>query len=118
MIGSSKFALRIFDVYGKYTIRQMLGVEVLRCIGWDMDDWKCDPYAADFHPDSLLRNLGGNAFSGFAVTPLIASFSLVQGMSLEMDNAKEQVPVGATEHGDVSDSSSGGYSSPDSSDPD
>jgi hypothetical protein len=94
MVGSSKFVIRIVDATGLLTIRQLTGVEAMRCIGWDICDWKEDPLRAG-HPDSLLRNLAGNAFSAFAVAPLIAAVVAVQGMfdSLvepEPDNANKR----------------------------
>ena len=78
LVGSSHNIIRITDP--SLYIRPLSGVESMVAIGWDMSLFvRGNPYKDDFS-DKQLRSLAGNAFSGFAIAPLLASLTAVLGM--------------------------------------
>ena len=48
-------------------VRPLLGIEVFQLIGWDFSYFTWPVQGTD----ALLRNMGGNAFSGFALMPML-----------------------------------------------
>ena len=50
------------------TVRLVRGIEAFRLLGWDVTDWHNQCCNFD---DAMLLNLVGNAFSGFAVIPML-----------------------------------------------
>ena len=51
---------------GKAICRPLFGVEAFRAIGWSPQHWREGRYS-----DQILRSMAGNAFSGFALAPML-----------------------------------------------
>lgn len=51
---------------GQVVCRTLFGIEAFRAIGWDQQHWREGCYS-----DQMLRNMAGNAFSGFALAPML-----------------------------------------------
>ena len=72
--GNSRMVVRYCHNDTVY-LRAVAGVEILSIIGWDYTFWRPGIYA-----DNLLLNLGGNAFSAFAVCPMLMCAVAGQGV--------------------------------------
>lgn len=68
---------------GALVLRALHPLEAFRLMGWDLPWWTKPLWSADVTPE-LLTNMAGNAFSGYAVTPvLIAALGSVGARLLE-----------------------------------
>jgi site-specific DNA-cytosine methylase len=86
LTGHSRWGLRYFHK-GLFHIRCLRGIEAMRGIGWElsdyrstMDDGMADPFRCKSVDDLLLLNMAGNAFSGFALAPLLSSLQMAMGL--------------------------------------
>lgn len=76
IIGSARPVVR-FWWSDKVHVRPVSGVECMAIMGWDYSFWNDSPkYEYD---DALMLNLSGNAFSGFAVLPMLICLFFAQG---------------------------------------
>ena len=61
-----------------FMLRQFEPYEYMRCIGWDIRDWKSGVNRSD-NALAFYADLAGNAFSGFVVAPIIAGIVSYMG---------------------------------------
>ena len=106
MVGSSKWCLRRLLTRGDLVIRMMTGIEAMRAIGWELEDWV---FHAGRGPasiyqngitDELLLNLAGNAFSSYAFGPVAAATLACMGLSPEPEAAVVHSVSGSDESDD------------------
>jgi len=71
--GEGHIVLR-YRLRGYLILRPLFGFEAFHAIGWGPDEWVSGPY-----PDAILTNLVGNAFSGFALLPMLMVLSGMEG---------------------------------------
>jgi hypothetical protein len=69
LTGQSKIVVRRLQG-DSLELRALHPLEAFRLIGWDLCDWKEPIWSQDVTAE-LLTSLAGNAFSGFAVSPVI-----------------------------------------------
>ena len=96
--GNSKWLVRRVQPDGSTIVRLLSGVECMRAMGWDLLDW-ADDTAPGIDPclnDELLKNMAGNAFSGYAFGPVVAVGLACRAMQFDVGDvvdleADEQV---------------------------
>jgi hypothetical protein len=82
----------------KAQVRLMHGLEAMRAIGWDLTDYLDTPCQGDAaSANELLKNLAGNAFSGYQVGPILAAMTAARGLD-DDDEAIEVHPEEVPEH--------------------
>lgn len=69
IIGSSRLVMRRRDAANVPRVRLLHGVELLAFMGWGRVDWACRTACSH----STLVSLAGNAYSAFAVGPVLAA---------------------------------------------
>lgn len=70
MTGQSRHVMRYYDACSNiFIVRPLLGIEAFATIGWDYEMWW--PHSSDRFTDALLLNMCGNAYSAFAVLPML-----------------------------------------------
>ena len=70
---------KLFPVEGRVVIKPLSGIEAMQCIGWDKTHWKNgSPYQRN--SDVQLRKMAGNAFSGFALAPVLSALLACRGL--------------------------------------
>ena len=83
MISHSKIAMRWLTPDGYHAVRVLDGWEHMAMIGWAPQDWNTESDGENELPSNeCMISMAGNAFSGFAVAPVLASGLLAVGMSL------------------------------------
>lgn len=103
--GEGHIVLR-YRLRGELVLRPLLGFEAFHVIGWAPDAWVGGPY-----PDATLTNLVGNAFSGFALLPMLM---VLGGMEGSLQLIADSSTGASTEAGEASPASVGeGLSSDD-----
>jgi hypothetical protein len=106
LVGSSRVVLRRQMSFSSMAeVRMMRGVEYMRCIGWDFQDWAASPFD-DKIKDEVLISLAGNAYSaysfGIIAASTIASMGLyrdAEGLDVNKDLAKDSAVVDASSDG-------------------
>lgn len=71
----SKYCVRKLMPSNELTCRLFREVELMRIIGWDLDDWSCGGEAIQNGTlsEDTFRSLAGNAFSGYAFATVCAA---------------------------------------------
>ena len=83
LTGFSETFVRCRHPDGSTTARMLRGVELMRAIGWDLEDFVNvgELLQSEAGTDKTLSSLVGNAFSGYAVGPVIAAAVASMGVA-------------------------------------
>ena len=78
-------------------VRLLSGLELFRLAGWGPDMWHPKTPESLMQDKELLTSLAGNAFSGFAVGPMLAIGCAMLGAVPHMFTPPEEQPVDAND---------------------
>lgn len=97
LTAQGKIVIRYTDTStNKLVIRALQPYEVMAIIGWDPAFWKVGEVASQFMDGELCSSLAGNAFSAFAVGPVLSVALSTMG-SLEAARAADVAEAAVSE---------------------
>ena len=99
LVGASKPVMRRRRADGTVEVRLLYGIELMAFIGWHWDDYA--EGECTMLDNATLTSLAGNAFSAFAVGPVLAATLPLLGLQVAE-------PEAALEVSDLDDSDSDG----------